>query len=120
MKARFLIAGLLISNFGAAIAADLFSPQGRGGDGSSVRLARLEKRFDEALERLEKNDSEKKPSGSGLSLPPPPGGKVIPGQLLEEPPKPIVDERIIGVVNGYEIFVRDGQVKRRERSGTSQ
>lgn len=122
MKAHIYLGILLTFGTGCA-AADIFAPQVRVDDSGAKRIELLEKRFEEAIGRMEKNSAAPAPASEAVSpdllagtrLPPPPGGKSIPVSLVEEPAKPEVQERVLGVMNGFEIYVKEGQVKRRLR-----
>lgn len=120
MKAHIYLGILLTCGTGCA-AADIFAPQARVDDSSAKRIEVLEKRFEEAIGRMEKNtaapasDAVSPDLLAGTRLPPPPGGKSIPVSLVEAPAKPEVQERVLGVMNGFEIYVKEGQVKRRLR-----
>lgn len=115
-------------------AADVFVAPGAADLAASVqeqRTARLEAQLKAALEKLDKLDSGKEAkaagdvkSGSDESKQPTPIPMPLPSPFLKGSmqglgvvPAPLVDvERVIGVMNGQEIYVLEGVVRQRDVS----
>lgn len=101
-----------------AHASDVFSPQvsrPAADIAADGRVERLEKRLDELSKRLEEEGSgEKGGIGRSYKLPPVPGARGSLAEALPDPQfKAQPEERVIGEINGQEVYVVDGFVKRR-------
>lgn len=87
-----------------------------------ARIARLEEALKKALEKMEKSDpvtEEVKQGGPAPTPMPSPLVKGAPGAMRADfavLPLPVAGdmERILGVMNGAEIYVLDGVVRKRE------
>lgn len=112
---------IVLSAASPSWASDMFSPpspEDTRRQTQEARIGGLEKQLTEALERLNKMSTEKAPLAkdgtSSVTMPSPlplPNVKFI--GVPQGAAVPIDEERVLGVMNGHEIYVRDGVVKTR-------
>lgn len=101
-------------------ASDMFSPPGPDDtrrQAQESRIGGLEKQLTEALARLDKMSAEKAPTKAAPDVATMPSPLPLPNVKFSGVPQAVVpsidEERVIGVMNGHEIYVHDGVVKTR-------